>query len=327
LKPFTRNLWLLILAATVYAAFLLFLYERQENDDLRDKSITSSAAVSGWFSAGTLMGHSVDFEVRTAAGRLLTIGLYILSLILVATYTANLASNLTLLKSKNIISGIEDIKNGKIPSSRIGIRVDTASEEFYLREISHGSRNFYPLKSRQELIDSLLNGIIDATFMDSAAAESLTGSLYCNLTLVGAPFDSGAFGIVTPKQWIYGEELDINILSLKELGVLDDLKKKWFWTNSCLDSSDTSISMGIDTLSGLLLLFVVISIISWILFAWEKRYVIKNYLIARGYLKTSLIEKAALTVNQSKKQFKPSENSQIALYFIKRMLSRDNVPT
>jgi ABC-type amino acid transport substrate-binding protein/ABC-type branched-subunit amino acid transport system substrate-binding protein len=287
LKPFTWNLWLLILVANIYAALLLFLYEREENDALRDKSITSSVAMSGWFSVGTLMGYGVDFKVRTAAGRLLTTGLYILSLILVATYTANLASNLTLLKPKNIISEIEDIKNGQIPFNRIGIRINTAAEDYYLREISHGIRNFYPLQSRQETIDSLLNGTIDVTFMDSAAAESLTGSFYCNLTLVGAPFDFGSFGIVTPKQWIYGEELDVSILSLQESGAFDDLKRKWFPTNSCFDSFDTTMSMGVDTLCGLLLVFAVISVLSWFLFAWQKRYVIKKCLTGRTVLKIS----------------------------------------
>ena len=48
--------------------------------------------------------------MRTATGRLLTTGLYVLSiiLVLVATYTANVASHLTLLKSHNIISGIAE---------------------------------------------------------------------------------------------------------------------------------------------------------------------------------------------------------------------------
>jgi ABC-type amino acid transport substrate-binding protein len=211
LRPFTWGLWLLILVANIYAGCLLFLYERQANDALRHESIISSTAMCCWFSIGTLIGYGVDFRVRTAAGRLLTTGLYVLSLILVlvATYTANVASNLTLLKSHNIISGIEDIKNGKIPSTRIGIRINTATEEYYLREIFYGIRDFYLLKSRDEAINSQLNGVINVIFIDSATAVSLTGSFYCNLTLVGVPFDSGAFRIVISKQWIYGEELGI----------------------------------------------------------------------------------------------------------------------
>ncbi|CAF2901782.1 unnamed protein product [Rotaria sp. Silwood2] len=63
-----------------------------------------------WYSFGNIAGYGVDFNVNTAAGRLLTAGLY----------------------------GIDDIKNGKILSDRIGVLVDTAVEEYYLKEISFG---------------------------------------------------------------------------------------------------------------------------------------------------------------------------------------------
>ncbi|CAF4044776.1 unnamed protein product, partial [Didymodactylos carnosus] len=82
--------------------------------------------MSVWFSVGTILGYGADFHVATAAGRLFTVGLYMLSLILVATYTANLASDLTISKSQSVISGIDDIRKGKIPFGRIGIVVGSA---------------------------------------------------------------------------------------------------------------------------------------------------------------------------------------------------------
>ncbi|CAF4395232.1 unnamed protein product, partial [Rotaria sordida] len=94
--------------------------------------------MSMWYSIGTIMGYGADFHVQTAAERLLTIGLYLLSLVLVATYTANLASDLTISKSKDSISGIDDIKNGKISFSRIGILIEASVEDYYLREVSEG---------------------------------------------------------------------------------------------------------------------------------------------------------------------------------------------
>ncbi|CAF4381816.1 unnamed protein product, partial [Rotaria sordida] len=148
-------------------------------------------------------------------------------------YVANLASNLTLTKSKNIISGIDDIKNGEIPYSRIGIRLGTASEDYYLQQISAFSRNFRSLKSPQDLYDSLLNDVIDASFLDSGVAEYITNNVYCNLTLVGAEFDKSEFGIVVPKDWAYEQDLDVKILELRESGELDRLEEKWFQKNGC----------------------------------------------------------------------------------------------
>ena len=56
-----------------------------------------------WYAFGNMVGYVIDFDVNTAAGRLLTTGLYILSLILVASYTAILASDLTVQTSTGIL--------------------------------------------------------------------------------------------------------------------------------------------------------------------------------------------------------------------------------
>lgn len=54
-----------------------------------------------------------------------------LSLVLVPPYTANLASDLIISKSKDIIDEIDDLKNGKISFNRFGVGVGTASEDFF----------------------------------------------------------------------------------------------------------------------------------------------------------------------------------------------------
>ncbi|CAF3564008.1 unnamed protein product [Rotaria sp. Silwood1] len=278
LGPFSTNLWIIVLATSFFAGLFMRLLEHSENQELQHRSFISSSAMSWWYSVGTIMGYGADFRVATAAGRLLTVGLYILSLVLVASYTANLASDLTLAKSPNIISGIDDIKKGKIPYNRIGIVVGTAMKDYYVREISEGNMNFYPLNHAQDVYDSLLIGTIDVSIMDSGAAEYMTNNIYCNLTLIPGYFCSSEFGIVIPKNWIYEQDLNVNILSLRESGDLDNLKEKWFQTRNCPDTSDKSTSMTIKQMSGLFLTFAVICALSVLLFVWTKRYSIKGYL-------------------------------------------------
>jgi ABC-type amino acid transport substrate-binding protein len=277
LKPFSVGLWMMLLGACMFAAVLFCLIERQKNDALHNRSIASSIAMSLWYSIGTIMGYGADFHAATAAGRLITVSLYMLSLVFVATYTANLASDLTVSKSKNIISSIDDIKSGKIPFSRFGIRVGTASEELYLREISGGNRNFYPLTTRKDMYEKLLAKIIDASLMDTGIAEYITNNVYCNLTLVGADFDKSTFGIVTPK--LYAQELDVNILALRETGVLDELKRKWFQSKICSGAVEEPIGIRLETMSGLFLTFAVICLLSLFFMVCEKRYEIKTYFV------------------------------------------------
>ncbi|CAF1433810.1 unnamed protein product [Rotaria magnacalcarata] len=278
LKPFSRKLWLLIFGAFIYAAVLFFLIERQDNEALQNRSVLSQFALSVWYSFGNMAGYGVDFNVNTVAGRFLTASLYMLSIVLLATYTADLASDLTIAKSKYIISGIDDIKNGKIPFHRIGIRINTAVEDYYLTSISRGVRNFYPLTSAQELYDSLLSGFIDVSFIDASTGEYVTNNIYCNLTLIGDEFDQGDYSIVTRKKWLYMNELDVNILSLQESGELDELKRKWFQKKTCPDLSEASSELQILPVGGVFVVFGFITILSFLLFIWSKRSTFKRYL-------------------------------------------------
>jgi polar amino acid transport system substrate-binding protein len=280
LKPFSLKLWLTLLAASICAGFLVCLLERKDNEALQSRSIISLISMSMWFAFGTIVGYGVDYNVTTAAGRLLTLGLYILSLVSVAAYTANLASDLTILKSNNLVNGIDDIKNGKIPFNRIGIEVGSSLEDYYLQEISSGIRNFYPLKTDKQMYDCLLNNIIDVSIMDGGVLEYMTNNVYCNLTLVGADFGPSAFGIAFRKHWQYAQELDVNVLSLKESGSLDDLTSKWFQATYCSQSSATSTAMSIESMAGLYLTFGVICVLALLLFVWQKRFIIKDHLSA-----------------------------------------------
>ena len=281
LRPFSTGLWLTLLVGTILAAILVCFIERKDNDALKDKSLGSSAAMSLWYSIGTIMGYGADFQVQTAAGRLITIGLYLLSLILVATYTANLASDLTLAKSSDIISGIDDIKNGKLPFSRIGLLVGSSVVDYYLREVSNGNNNYFPLYSMEEMFERLLNDTIYATISDISSGEYAVSNVYCNLSMIGSDFSQSAYGIVMPKNWIYAKDLDIVILSLRETGVLDNLRKKWFQANVCkntaTDTTQSSFRISIESMSGLFVTFAVICVLSILLFAWTKRFVVKNF--------------------------------------------------
>ncbi|CAF3075939.1 unnamed protein product [Rotaria sp. Silwood2] len=312
LGPFSLSLWMMLLITSIVAAFLICLLEKRENQVLQNRSFVSAITMSWWYSVGTIMGYGADFQVRTAAGRLLTVGLYLLSLVLVASYTANLASDLTISKSKDVISGIDDIKHGRIPFNRIGIRVGTAGEEYYLREISGGNKNFYPLKSRQHMYDCLLNDLIDASFMDSGTAQYVTNNIYCNLTLVGADFDESSLGIVTPKHWLYEQDLDVNILSLRESGILDDLKRKWFQISSCSGTSDLPTGMAMETMSGLFLTFAVIIVLSLLLFLWTKRFTMTDYLFKLVRCNCLLFRKSTSIVRCTSETSERSQRFQLA---------------
>jgi hypothetical protein len=203
------------------------------------------------------------------------------------SFSPNLASDLTISKTNGIISGIDDIKNGKLSYSRIGILVGSALEDYYLQEISNENRNFYPVKTEQDIYNCLLNNIIDASIINVGIGEYITSNIYCNLTLVGTDFDENSFEIVFQKNWLYQQEFDVNILSLRESGVLDDLRNQWFQTNFCSQSSDSSsTAMTIESMAGLFLTFGIISILALLLILWQRRFIIRDSLVTFRHLLT-----------------------------------------
>ncbi|CAF0889775.1 unnamed protein product [Adineta steineri] len=270
LRPFSLGVRLCILGSIIFAALLMYLYEGGHNDALKHKPTISRLVMSTWYPLGNIMGYGVDFTVKTGAGRFLTFSVFFLSLVLIATYQATLTSNLTLRQTQNIISGIDDIKNGKIPYGRIGIVTNSSIEAYYLQEISNGIRNFYPLRTEEAIFTSLLSKVIDAAIMDEGVLEYETSSNYCNLTLVGTGFDPSAFGIVFQKNWVYEQVLDVNILSLRESGTINNLKSKWFQSNTCSQSSNTPTGSSIEVMGGLFVTFAVMCGLSIILFIWLK---------------------------------------------------------
>ncbi|CAF4914817.1 unnamed protein product [Rotaria sp. Silwood1] len=310
LKPFSSKLWVLALGTCIYAGILLCLIERADNEDLRNRSFISQLTMSIWYSFGNIVGYGVEFNTSTAGGRFLTAGLYVLGLILVASYTANLASDLTIAKTQFVVSGLDDIKNGKVPMNRIGIRVGTASEDYFKIEISKGNQNYYPLKTRQQLYDSLLAGIIDVALSDTGGAEYAVNNIYCNLTIVGERFATSDYAIVTPKQWIYAQDLDVGILSIRESGQLDNLRQKWFLEKKCPDDTTVKTGITVEALGGLFATFAVITLITVLLYLWTKRRNIKNYLSKCIHKKESLTKAKNSTKRDSNENSEHVQNDE-----------------
>ncbi|CAF5079811.1 unnamed protein product, partial [Rotaria sp. Silwood1] len=126
----------------------------------------------------------------------------------------------------------------------------------------------------------------------------------------GAGFDTGVFGIVTPKQWLYAQDLDVTLLSLKETGYIDDLIQKWFAVRNCPDSeTTTSNAMNIEAVGGIFIIYAVIYILSIVLFLWIKRFSVKNVLFKSKSRKKFQNKRKYSTKTNSDKKFSTKKKS------------------
>ncbi|CAM4980282.1 unnamed protein product [Rotaria socialis] len=276
LNPLSWDLWLLIIGTLIFGSILICIVERVANERLREKSHSAAYLMIIWYTFGNFMGRDVELQPKTIAGRLISSAMFFLTLVIIASYTANLASQLTISKSQPIISGIDDIKNGKVPSNRIGLLVGSASLEYYLTELSGGNPNYYPLYSRDQIYQSLLDDKIDVGFIDTGNAEYMTNDVYCNLTIAGSGFNVGIFAIPMRKGWIYANDLDVALLLLRESGDLNNLYAKWFQYKNCPDNSVSTAAIDSRALIGLFMVFGIVCMLSIFIFAWGKLHMTKK---------------------------------------------------
>jgi ionotropic glutamate receptor len=217
-----------------------------------------------------------DLRLRTKSSRIIVVGLFTVSIILVATYTANLSSFLTLQRSQPVISGIDDIKNGRLPFHRVGILDDSATVEYYTQNVS---TIFYPVKSINDMYTLLLDNRIDAAIENAIGIEYTVDHQYCGrLSVIGVGFAKSSFGIAMAKNWRYKNDLDKTIVSLREEGKLELLEQKWFSERICNSKNhgETWQQDGIPmtVMTGLFVSFLVVSAMAFALHLYHFRAVI-----------------------------------------------------
>lgn len=243
LSPFENHVWLYVSGAYIGVSSLLFIvasvspYEwadphpcRQEDRILRNQFSVSN---SFWFTMAALMQQGSDLAPRSLSTRLTAAMWYFFTLIMISSYTANLAAFLTVEKVVYPIEKAEDlyrnnqgIKYGCLESgSTMNFFQDSRNEKF--RKMS---KEMVQMPSNPEGIKEVEKGNY-AFFMESTSIE-YTIERKCNLTQIGGLLDSKGYGIAIAKNSTrkrdYRTELSGAILGLQESGILEVLKNRWW---------------------------------------------------------------------------------------------------
>jgi ionotropic glutamate receptor len=280
-NPFTWDVWVVIFVVIIYSCFIIYLFERQNPEIQDDESGIKSIFIGICKIFGSVVIMTGNITLTTNASRLTVLGLYGLYIVLVATYTANLSSFLTLNRVQPSISGIDDIKNGRLPFSRIGIVSNSAISDYYIQNISS---MYYPLSSAEEIYLRLLDYTIDASIWGSYVLEYAVNNYYCDkLSVVGVGFVKSSYGIVLPKDWPYKKDLDVHIMAMRESEKLENLENSWLGHRTCSSSDKIDQANGlnneifsVDAMGGLFLTFFILTVIAFIFHLWNCRAAINN---------------------------------------------------
>uniref|UniRef100_A0A3P9LCT4 Glutamate receptor n=1 Tax=Oryzias latipes TaxID=8090 RepID=A0A3P9LCT4_ORYLA len=268
LNPMTPDIWVYILLAYLGVSCVLFVIARfspyewydahpcNPGSDVVENNFT--LLNSFWFGVGSLMQQGSELMPKALSTRIIGGIWWFFTLIIISSYTANLAAFLTVERMDTPVDSADDIaKQTKI---EYGVIKDGATMSFFKKSRVSTFEKMWAFMSsrpRTSLVKSIEDGIQRVLKSDYALITESTTIDYitrrnCNLTQVGGIIDSKGYGIGTPIGSPYRDKITIAILSILEDGRLHMLKEKWWSGSSCLDEERRETGpMGIQNLGGL----------------------------------------------------------------------------
>uniref|UniRef100_A0AAN0LHJ5 Glutamate receptor ionotropic kainate 2 n=1 Tax=Polyphagotarsonemus latus TaxID=1204166 RepID=A0AAN0LHJ5_9ACAR len=244
MNPLAFNIWCYVLGAYILVSFTLYIVSQftpfewkipkrcqmAKKDFLQNQFSIDNAF---WFLVVTLMKQGVNLNPKAFSTRIIAAIWWFFTLILISSYTANLAAFLTVEKMITPIEDVEDLaaqtkiqygtlENGSTMTFFRDSKVPTY-QKMWKYMISHPE---VFVKTYEEGLKRVLDGnyafLMESTMLDFMAQRD------CNLTRIGSLLDSKGYGLATPIGSPWRDKVSLSILDLQEKGVIQMLYDKWW---------------------------------------------------------------------------------------------------
>ncbi|XP_037804779.1 glutamate receptor ionotropic, kainate 2-like, partial [Penaeus monodon] len=297
MNPLAIEIWLYILAAYVVVSLTIYIvarfspYEWQnphpcyDNHEVVENDFTLGN--SFWFTIGTLMQQGSDLNPKAASTRIVGGIWWFFTLIIISSYTANLAAFLTVermitpIESAEDLADQNDIEYGTLEGgSTMAFFRDSKIETYQkMWRYMESKRPSVFVPTIEEGVRRVLEGnyafLMESTMLDYTIQRN------CNLTQVGGLLNSNSYGIATPIGSPWRDKISLAILELQEKGVIQMLYSKW-WKNTgdvCnrddKNKDSKANALGVENIGGVfvvllcgLALAIVVAILE---FCWNSR--------------------------------------------------------
>ncbi|XP_059506171.1 glutamate receptor ionotropic, delta-2 isoform X3 [Stegostoma tigrinum] len=244
LAPFDFSLWACITGTVILVGLLVYLLNWLNPPRLQMGSVTSTTLYNSmWFVYGSFVQQGGEVPYTTLATRMMMGVWWLFALIVISSYTANLAAFLTINRIENSIQSLQDLsKQTDIPYGTVmesavyeHVRVKGMNpferDNMYAqmwRMINRGNGTETSVKDSQEGIRRVKAGNY-AFVWDVAVLEYIAlNSPDCSLFTVGNTLPDRGYGIALQHGSPYRDIFSQRILELLQHGDLDILKHKWW---------------------------------------------------------------------------------------------------
>uniref|UniRef100_A0A0A9ZDF8 Glutamate [NMDA] receptor subunit 1 n=2 Tax=Lygus hesperus TaxID=30085 RepID=A0A0A9ZDF8_LYGHE len=272
LQPFSNTLWILVMVSVHVVALVLYLLDRfspfgrfklANSDGTEEDALNLSSAI--WFAWGVLLNSGIgEGTPRSFSARVLGMVWAGFAMIIVASYTANLAAFLVLERPKTKLSGINDARLRNTMDNLTCATVKGSAVDMYFRrqvELSNMYRtmeaNNYDTAEeaiRDVKIGKLMAFIWDSSRLDFEAAQD------CELVTAGELFGRSGYGIGLQKGSPWADAVTLAILDFHESGIMESLDNKWILQGNlqqCEQFEKTPNTLGLKNMAGVFILVAV----------------------------------------------------------------------
>ncbi|XP_016837534.1 glutamate receptor ionotropic, kainate 2 isoform X2 [Nasonia vitripennis] len=273
MNPLAIEIWLYVLAAYILVSVTMFVVARFSPYEWNNPHPCHSGpeivenqfslANSFWFTIGTLMQQGSDLNPKAASTRIVSGVWWFFTLIIISSYTANLAAFLTVERMITPIENAEDLASqtdisyGTLESGSTMTFFRDSMIETY-KKMWRFMENRKPsvfVPTYEEGIQKVLQGnyafLMESTMLDYIVQRD------CNLTQIGGLLDTKGYGIATPMGSPWRDKISLAILELQEKGEIQILYDKWWKSPSdtCLrndkEKGSKANALGVDNIGGI----------------------------------------------------------------------------
>ncbi|KAM7364715.1 glutamate ionotropic receptor NMDA type subunit 1 isoform 3-T3 [Cochliomyia hominivorax] len=269
LQPFSNTLWILVMVSVHVVALVLYLLDRfspfgrfklSHVDSHEEKALNLSSAI--WFAWGVLLNSGIgEGTPRSFSARVLGMIWAGFAMIIVASYTANLAAFLVLERPKTKLSGINDARLRNTMENLTCATVKGSSVDMYFRRQVELSNMYRSMEANnydtaEKAIEDVKKGKLMAFIWDSSRLE-YEASKDCELVTAGELFGRSGYGIGLQKGSPWTDAVTLTILEFHESGFMEALDKAWIFhgnAQQCEQFEKTPNTLGLKNMAGVFIL-------------------------------------------------------------------------
>ncbi|XP_072531636.1 glutamate receptor ionotropic, kainate 5 isoform X2 [Salminus brasiliensis] len=293
LDPFSPAVWLFMLLAYLAVSCVLFLAARlspyewynphpclRERRDLLENQYTLGNSL--WFPVGGFMQQGSEIMPRALSTRCVSGVWWAFTLIIISSYTANLAAFLTVQRMEVPIESADDladqtnIQYGTIHGGSTMTFFMNSRYQTYQRmwNYMYSKQPSVFVKSTEEGIARVLNS--KYAFLLESTMNEYHRRHNCNLTQIGGLLDTKGYGIGMPLGSPFRDEITLGVLQLQENNRLEILKRRWWEGGECPKEEDhRAKGLGMENIGGIFVVLIcglIIAVFVAIMeFVWSTR--------------------------------------------------------